>query len=683
MTRLSVKRAFVIAAIAVLGMTGCGEELAPPAVALSVDPPVVSAGASATLRWSSTDATSCAATGAWSGARPVSGSQAIGALQAASSFTLTCTGDGGSATRTVTVEVERAPSAPPIVTLSASPTSLPVGGAATLTWSANGAASCTASGAWSGDRPTSGAQSTGALATTSSYSLTCSGAGGTATQSVTVAVANTPPPPMPTVALSASPPSVSSGGSATLVWSSTDASACSASGAWSGTKATAGSQTTGALTATSTYTLSCTGAGGTATRSITVVVASVPAPSLALSASPTLVGPGAASTLSWSSANATACSAAGAWSGPKATSGTQSTGALAATASFALTCVGAGGEVTRSVTVSVAAPAPSVALSASPLSVAYGSASTLTWSATDATGCTASAAPANVNWSGARPTSGSASTGALTAASNTFTLTCSGGDASASQSVTVVVAPAAGGLSGLDFPGNAGVRETMRFRFLNPLAIYPATYIWRAYPRRQAGYYTTFFWGNDGPFWWAAGSPDSYYGAHPYPDPAPSGSVHDWEIAVEGGDFVNGRVVYDRWYTQALVVWADAGGRKHHVFYWDLPNTDAGRRVEHVALAGYGNRAPPVPALTWGDAPWAPGQEVYNGVLRGIQIYTTHLSVSDLLSEVSAPLSTAAGAANIWYLNLNPTPTDISDKSGRGNHPAWVGSERPRLWSGP
>ena len=59
------------------------------------------------------------------------------------------------------------------------------------------------------------------------------------------------------------------------------------------------------------------------------------------------------------------------------------------------------------------------------------------------------------------------------------------------------VSQPAPGISGLDFPGSAAVATTMRFRFLNPLPIYPATYIWRAYPRQQAGYYTAFFWGND------------------------------------------------------------------------------------------------------------------------------------------------------------------------------------------
>jgi hypothetical protein len=226
----------------------------------------------------------------------------------------------------------------------------------------------------------------------------------------------------------------------------------------------------------------------------------------------------------------------------------------------------------------------------------------------------------------------------------------------------------------------------MRFRFLNPLPIYPATYIWRAFPRQKAGYYTAFFWGNDdgqgtlATFLWKGGNADTYYGAHPYPNPAPSGTNHDWEISVEQSDFVNGGVVYDRWYIQALRVWSDAGG-KHHEFYWDLPNTDAAHKVVETSPITWGNTDPPVPALTWGDAPWNPGNEVWNGILRGIQVYSTDLSVTDIWSEANSPLSTSAGIANIWYLNLNPTPSDITDKSGRGHNPAWVGNERPSLWS--
>lgn len=243
-----------------------------------------------------------------------------------------------------------------------------------------------------------------------------------------------------------------------------------------------------------------------------------------------------------------------------------------------------------------------------------------------------------------------------------------------------------GTIFGLDFPGSAAVATTMRFRFLNPLAIYPATYIWRAYPRRQAGYYTAFFWGNDdgqenlNTFLWINGGADSYYGAHPYPNPPPNGTEHNWEVSVEQNDYQNGAVVYDRWYTQALRVWSDASG-KHHEFYWDLPNTGAAHRVTRTSPTTWGNVNPPVPTLTWGDAPWAPGNEVWNGILRGIQVYSANLSVAEILSEATSPLSTSAGAGNIWYLNLDPTPSDISDKSGRGHNPAWVGNLRPSLWS--
>jgi predicted xylan-binding protein with Ca-dependent carbohydrate-binding module len=82
------------------------------------------------------------------------------------------------------------------------------------------------------------------------------------------------PSQSPTVALSATPTSVSSGGSSTLTWSSTNATSCTASGAWSGTKATSGSVSTGALSTGSTYNLSCTGAGGSASASVTVSITS-------------------------------------------------------------------------------------------------------------------------------------------------------------------------------------------------------------------------------------------------------------------------------------------------------------------------------------------------------------------------------------------------------------------------
>lgn len=159
----------------------------------------------------------------------------------------------------------------------------------------------------------------------------------------------------------------------------------------------------------------------------------------------------------------------------------------------------------------------------------------------------------------------------------------SGRDAQGEGGVEATISPGRGNVTGLDFPGSAGVSTTMKFQFPNPqlngLPIWGpngrgVTYIRRAYPRQKDGYYTTFFWGTSGQ-----------------------------------------------------------------------------------------------------------GNEVCDGILRGIQIYNNKLSLSDIQHEIDSPLSTRAGASSIWYLNINPTPSDISDKSGQGHDPEWVGDERPSLYT--
>jgi hypothetical protein len=108
------------------------------------------------------------------------------------------------------------------------------------------------------------------LTASASYTLSCTGNGGTTqrTASVTVTAAT----PAPTVTLSASPDSVSSGGTSTLTWASSNATSCTASGGWSGSKATAGSESTAALSNATTFNLSCTGDGGTSQASTTVTL---------------------------------------------------------------------------------------------------------------------------------------------------------------------------------------------------------------------------------------------------------------------------------------------------------------------------------------------------------------------------------------------------------------------------
>jgi hypothetical protein len=79
-----------------------------PTVTLSADPSSVRAGGSSTLTWSTTAATSCVASGQWSGSRATSGTQAVGPINVESTYTLTCTGAGGSASRSVTVGLRNA-----------------------------------------------------------------------------------------------------------------------------------------------------------------------------------------------------------------------------------------------------------------------------------------------------------------------------------------------------------------------------------------------------------------------------------------------------------------------------------------------------------------------------------------------------------------------------------------------
>lgn len=81
-----------------------------PTVALAFSQSRLLPGATTVLTWSSTNATSCSASGAWSGVQPASGSLSVTpASSGAQSYTLTCTSAGGSASAsaplTVTIPV--------------------------------------------------------------------------------------------------------------------------------------------------------------------------------------------------------------------------------------------------------------------------------------------------------------------------------------------------------------------------------------------------------------------------------------------------------------------------------------------------------------------------------------------------------------------------------------------------
>jgi cellulase/cellobiase CelA1 len=83
----------------------------PPAVTIAVDPASIVIGQAAMVSWSSTNATACTASGAWSGARPTAGSQSVTPTTPGTlTYSLACTGSGGTTTRAATLAINPASS---------------------------------------------------------------------------------------------------------------------------------------------------------------------------------------------------------------------------------------------------------------------------------------------------------------------------------------------------------------------------------------------------------------------------------------------------------------------------------------------------------------------------------------------------------------------------------------------
>jgi len=154
-----------------------------PTLTLSAFPNVVpSVGSTSTLTWSSSNATSCTASGDWSEIKATSGNQSVTISKTNNNYILTCTGVGGSVSETVTVTVVP----PPTLNFSAFPSNTIIGGNSHLTWSSSNATSCTASGDWSGTKAISGDQWVTISKVTNNYILTCTNAGGSVSKTVII-----------------------------------------------------------------------------------------------------------------------------------------------------------------------------------------------------------------------------------------------------------------------------------------------------------------------------------------------------------------------------------------------------------------------------------------------------------------------------------------------------------------
>lgn len=153
-----------------------------PTVTIAATPSVITYGARSTINWTSTNTTACTSSGG--GGTGTKGSFTVTALATNARYSVTCTGPEGSVTRSTTVIIGAFTA--PVVTFTATPASIVNGGRSTISWTSTNSTHCVSSGGGGGD--TSGTFITPALTTNTTYSVICTGDGGTASKVLSIAL---------------------------------------------------------------------------------------------------------------------------------------------------------------------------------------------------------------------------------------------------------------------------------------------------------------------------------------------------------------------------------------------------------------------------------------------------------------------------------------------------------------
>ncbi|TMB41990.1 MAG: hypothetical protein E6J58_02295 [Deltaproteobacteria bacterium] len=249
---------FLLAACSTNG--GGGTQNTPPPVinSFTADASTVSPGQSTTLRWSLTNATSISID---HGVGAVTGNSVVVQPIDTTTYLLTATNAGGTATSSITVTVRAR--APAIASFAGSPATIGIGSSSTLSWSVSNATSLTID---HGVGAVAGTSTVVTPSVTTTYTLTATGLGGTVTATTTVTVI-----PAPVISsFKGSPASVAVGVSSTLSWTVSNATSLSIDqGVGLVTGLTSVSVSPRVDT---TYVLTATGLGGVTTSSTTVTV---------------------------------------------------------------------------------------------------------------------------------------------------------------------------------------------------------------------------------------------------------------------------------------------------------------------------------------------------------------------------------------------------------------------------
>lgn len=437
-----------------------------PVIRISVSPTIIIAGGTATLSWEAPANANCTGSGypGFNGTQPVTGSLSVTESTVGDHvYSLTCTDDeGNSSTTFATLRV----AGTPVITLALSPAQVLIDQSSVLTWSAVDADSCEgmAPASFVGSKGTTGSVSvSGDAAGNLTYSLQCTGMGGSSSDSITLTV-HAPP----TVTLHTSVTDYAESNTAIdWTWTSTDAASCTASGSLPGSSspitetglAANGTKSyTPTAAGTATLTVTCTGPTGataSSTRSVNVYDGTLP-PTITLTSnrSPGNTISGTQTVLlSWTTSNAQACIASSdsaevepRWSGSKSlNSSTELTppkpaGGYGTATTYTLTCSrpGSDANASRSASIAITINHPLATHTANwlPEVVEVGASTTFSWSSNmHATGCQALSSDHLIE--ATLPTSGSRTlTAPATAGEYTISFSCqNAGNVSSSVSM--------------------------------------------------------------------------------------------------------------------------------------------------------------------------------------------------------------------------------------------------------
>ncbi len=335
-----------------------------PSVNITPDPASIAQSGSTILKVTATGATQILVTGSDGSSNKLPGMG--GTLSVSPSvttiYTATATGPGGSSSNTATVTVTVTPNPAPSVSIAAAPNSITVSNSSLLTVTAANATQVTIAGSDSSSYqlPASGGTQPVSPKATTIYTVTATGPGGTASKSATVTVSANP---APSLSFNANPPSISTGGSSTLIADATNATTVTIKGSDGESYTLASSHASQPVSpaATTTYTATATGPGGTTAQNATVTVTAVPAPTATVSASPMTITHGHSATLTVTPTNATQVTIKGddgtsttypvpTGAGPQVITQTVSP---AGNTTYTVAVTGSGGNATYTVTVTV------------------------------------------------------------------------------------------------------------------------------------------------------------------------------------------------------------------------------------------------------------------------------------------------------------------------------------------